>query len=277
MEKIHTTIFLLDEGGFVSEQLLRDIRRINKQLHNMSGYRVPLMELATTLGEILQAGVVITNQDGLIGGIFCPSDIPVIDFLYGLSYGDRVDSKVNEQFLSVFSTKQNVDVLATYYSDYSYKAESYETFVVPVDISGSRLGTVFCYRLHKSFETDDIILGEYISTVVSIENLNKTYLEARTNQELELAAKNAVRALSGLELKAAEAVLKEALKTKEAIIISHIADNYGISRTIIVNAIKKMAGAGVLRASSMGVKGTYVRVENPYLDRMIQTALFKGY
>ena len=46
---------------------------------------------------------------------------------------------------------------------------------------------------------------------------------------------------------------------------SRVAAKYGITRSIIVNAIKKLEGAGVLEVQSMGMRGTHIRVLNESL------------
>ena len=46
------------------------------------------------------------------------------------------------------------------------------------------------------------------------------------------------------------------------VVTSKLAKQYGITRTVIVNALRKLASAGVVRTKSSGVKGTYIEVLN---------------
>ena len=39
----------------------------------------------------------------------------------------------------------------------------------------------------------------------------------------------------------------------------------GITRSVIVNALRKLESAGVVEARSLGMKGTYIRILNDYL------------
>jgi transcriptional pleiotropic repressor len=39
----------------------------------------------------------------------------------------------------------------------------------------------------------------------------------------------------------------------------------GITRSVIVNALRKFESAGVIESRSLGMKGTYIKVLNPYL------------
>ena len=43
---------------------------------------------------------------------------------------------------------------------------------------------------------------------------------------------------------------------------SRIADEAGITRSVIVNALRKLESAGVIESKSSGMKGTYIKVTN---------------
>jgi len=49
------------------------------------------------------------------------------------------------------------------------------------------------------------------------------------------------------------------------LVASKIADQLGITRSVIVNALRKFESAGVIESRSLGMKGTYIKVLNPYL------------
>ena len=46
------------------------------------------------------------------------------------------------------------------------------------------------------------------------------------------------------------------------LVASRIADRVGITRSVIVNALRKFESAGVIQSKSSGMKGTYVKVMN---------------
>ena len=46
---------------------------------------------------------------------------------------------------------------------------------------------------------------------------------------------------------------------------SKIADRVGITRSVIVNALRKFESAGVIESRSSGMKGTYIKVVNDYV------------
>ena len=49
------------------------------------------------------------------------------------------------------------------------------------------------------------------------------------------------------------------------LVASKIADRVGITRSVIVNALRKFESAGVIESRSLGMKGTYIRVLNDRL------------
>ena len=75
-------------------------------------------------------------------------------------------------------------------------------------------------------------------------------------------------AISTLSYSEYEAVLHifEELNGEEGLLIaSKIADKAGITRSVIVNALRKFESAGVIETRSLGMKGTYIKVLNEHL------------
>ena len=51
---------------------------------------------------------------------------------------------------------------------------------------------------------------------------------------------------------------------------SKIADRVGITRSVIVNALRKFESAGVIESRSSGMKGTYIRVINDFVFKELE-------
>ena len=68
--------------------------------------------------------------------------------------------------------------------------------------------------------------------------------------------------MSASELQAVKAVFAELDGTEGILVASRIADNTGITRSVIVNALKKFDSAGVISTRSSGMKGTKIKVLN---------------
>ena len=71
--------------------------------------------------------------------------------------------------------------------------------------------------------------------------------------------------LSYSELEAVEHIFKELGDTNGLLVASKVADKVGITRSVIVNALRKLESAGVVEVRSLGMKGTYIRILNDYL------------
>ena len=64
-------------------------------------------------------------------------------------------------------------------------------------------------------------------------------------------------------------ILKEAIEhifeelggNEGLLIASKVADRVGITRSVIVNALRKLESAGVIESPSLGMKGTFIKVK----------------
>ena len=161
--------------------------------------------------------------------------------------------------MDVLSTKENANPETI---GISTSGENIKAVIMPVDIAGERMGTVFIYRPDEEFSVDDIILSEYVNTVIQLEMMRAIYEEKMDTKRLRTVSRAACESLSSSEKEAIKYVIKELQGDEGIIIASHISAQYGITRSIIVNAIKKLEGAGVLESKSMGMKGTHLKFYN---------------
>ena len=72
----------------------------------------------------------------------------------------------------------------------------------------------------------------------------------------------AINSLSYSELEAIEHIFEELDGSEGLLVASKIADRVGITRSVIVNALRKLESAGVIESRSLGMKGTYIKVLN---------------
>ena len=138
----------------------------------------------------------------------------------------------------------------------------YRAIITPIDIAGERLGTLFVYRLENQYGIDDIILSEYGTTVVGLEMMRSVNEEsAEENRKVQIV-KSAIGTLSFSELEAITHIFDEMEGREGILVASKIADRVGITRSVIVNALRKFESAGVIESRSSGMKGTYIKVLN---------------
>lgn len=244
----------------MSVQLLDKTRKINKLLHNNNSQKVVFNDICDVLSEILEANSLVISKKGKVLGVGTHNGTSEITELIADRVGGFIDEMLNERLLSILSTKENVN-LATLGFD-EENVNRYQAIISPIDIAGSRLGTVFIYKEEKGFDIDDIILSEYGTTVVGLEMMRSVNEEnAEENRKISIV-KSAISTLSFSELEAIIHIFEELNGNEGVLVASKIADRVGITRSVIVNALRKFESAGVIESRSSGMKGTYIKVIN---------------
>ncbi|MDV2932308.1 GTP-sensing pleiotropic transcriptional regulator CodY [Enterococcus faecalis] len=248
--------------------LLEKTRQVNELLQKNNLFDVqaelPYNKMAMILGDILESNAYIISSSGDL-----------------LGYTEKLDVN-NARIKNMFKEKkfpqgytEAVDMLkvteANIPIDSDLTAFPFEsrdlypfglTTIVPLYGAGKRLGTIILARVEKSFNEDDLVLAEYSATVVGMQIL---YHQSRTIEaevRSATAVQMAINTLSYSELKAVHAIF-EALDGEEGrLTASSIADEIGITRSVIVNALRKLESAGIIESRSLGMKGTYLKVLN---------------
>lgn len=174
--------------------------------------------------------------------------------------GGFIDSMLNERLLGVLSTKENVNLETLGFEKTDSK--KYQAMVTPIEIAGERLGTLFFYKCNEQYEIDDIILCEYGTTVVGLEMLRAVNEESAEESRKQAVVKSAISTLSFSEMEAIIHIFDELDGMEGILVASKIADRVGITRSVIVNALRKFESAGVIESRSSGMKGTYIKVLN---------------
>ncbi len=244
----------------MSVQLLDKTRKINKLLHNNSSSKVVFNDICDVLCDILESNILVISRKGKVLGVGTRPDIEEIDELIEDKVGRFVDKMLNERLLSVLSTKENVNLTTLGFADEYVK--KYQAIITPIDIAGERLGTLFIYRSGEPYDIDDIILSEYGTTVVGLEMMRSVNEESAEETRKKTIVKSAINTLSYSELEAIIHIFEELDGNEGILVASKIADRVGITRSVIVNALRKFESAGVIESRSSGMKGTYIKVLN---------------
>ncbi len=258
----------------VTSALLEKTRRINKILQKTAGQHVDFKQVAEVLKNVIHANAYIADRQGKILGHSL-----VEEFECELMVNQVIESGVfpedyNDYLLKNEETRIN---LKQKHNDcvFSEKTEclftNKITTIIPIIGGGKRLGTLLLARFAELFNDEDTILGETGATVVGMEILRSKAEQIEEEARNKAVVQLAVGTLSYSELEAVEHIFEE-LKGEEGLLVaSKIADQLGITRSVIVNALRKFESAGVIESRSLGMKGTYIKVLNPYLlDELIK-------
>ena len=220
-------------------------------------------DICEVLTEILDSNVLEVSKKGKVLGKSKCDGVPYIQELIVNEVGKHIDVMLNERLLSILSTKENVNLQTLGFSEEEVKG--YQAIITPIDIAGERLGTLFIYKNNQMYEIDDIILSEYGTTVVGLEMLRSVNEESAEESRKEHIVQSAISTLSYSELEAIIHIFDELNGTEGILVASKIADRVGITRSVIVNALRKFESAGVIESRSSGMKGTYIKVVNDYV------------
>lgn len=244
----------------MSVQLLDKTRKINKLLHNNNSTKVVFNDICQVLSEILDANILVISKKGKVLGITNKDDVEPISELIMNEVGDHIDNALNERLLNILSTKENVNLETLGFE--LPDIDNYVGLITPIDIAGERLGTLFQYRKQTQFNIDDIILSEYGTTVVGLEMMRSVNEENAEESRKVAIVCSAISTLSFSELDAIKHIFRELEGNEGILVASRIADSVGITRSVIVNALRKFESAGVIESRSSGMKGTYIKVLN---------------
>lgn len=257
-----------------SVQLLDKTRKIGKLLHNNNSSKVVFNDICKVMLDIMESNVLVISKKGKVLGVGKSDGIESINELIDENVGGFIDTMLNERLLSVLSTKENVNLETLGFE--GIDVNKFKAIITPIEIAGERLGTLFIYKTESLYEIDDIILCEYGTTVVGLEMLRAVNEEnAEENRKLSVV-KSAISTLSFSEMEAIIHIFDELNGMEGILVASKIADRVGITRSVIVNALRKFESAGVIESRSSGMKGTYIKVLNDAVYDEIRKLKEKG-
>lgn len=244
--------------------LLVKTRQINAMLQESGGEAVNFKEMAEKLSTVIEANVFIVSRRGKLLGFEIHQQIEN-DRMKQMFDMRQFPEEYTKKLFEVRETSSNLDIESAYTA---FPVENKELFqeglttIVPIMGGGERLGTLLLARMTDQFHDDDLILAEYGATVVGMEILREKTevieVEARSKAVVQMA----INSLSYSEHEAIEHIFKELDGEEGLLVASKIADRVGITRSVIVNALRKLESAGVIESRSLGMKGTYIKVLN---------------
>lgn len=255
-------------------KLLEKTRRLNKSLESFGSKPVSFSELSEILSSILDANVYIANKRGKVLGYELSDGFECDEIESEILSERKFPEKYNDGLLTHRETKENLeqepdcvfDEIPGH--DYSEKIET----IVPINSGGDRLGTLVLARFGEKFTEEDLILAEYSATIVGMEILRSKSEEFEEEARKKSVVQMAIGTLSYSELEAMEHIFNELEGDEGLLVASKIADRVGITRSVIVNALRKLESAGVIESRSLGMKGTHIKILNDKLkDQLIKT------
>ena len=253
--------------SLAEKELLGKTRRINNLLARTQS--VDFGSISGVLGSVLNANVYITGKQGNILGYSLLDNFEcdlMIDTV--ISKGEFPRAYVN-WLMKIDKTSPNRRSKrgrCAYKENAKCDRSDKCTTIVPIYGGGERMGTLIVAKYGDAFNDGDLLLAEYGAAVVGMELLRdhtqKIEVDARKRATVQIS----VDTLSSSEKQAIINIIG-ALEGKldGLLVTSKIAESKNITRSVVVNALRKLESAGIIESKSLGMKGTYIRILNEYL------------
>lgn len=257
----------------MSMELLNKIRKLNEILQESSEAVFSFNDMCRVLSDLADANVYVINRNGKVLGVHYTIEsesAAIVDPETGV---ERFPAEYNEALMKVKETMVNVSHEEAL-EIFKYEYDTFDKFylIIPINSGGHRLGTFIATRYKPEFSADDVIMGEYGATVIGLEILRRKILKNEAEERKTSTVQMAIGTLSYSEIEAVKQIFKE-LKGEEGLLVaSKVADRSGITRSVIVNALRKLESAGVIETRSLGMKGTHIKILNSRFTEELEKA-----
>ncbi|MBZ4654252.1 MAG: putative GTP-sensing transcriptional pleiotropic repressor CodY [Peptococcaceae bacterium] len=235
--------------------LLEKTRILHQLLQKSASQTLNFNTIADELSRVVEASVYVIGRKGKLlgkteissthGGLFSAEEL--------------ANGQVSESNLQWVFGYTHTEV------NFMPKDTNFYCILAPVFGSGERMGTVVYAREDRAYTPAEIILAEYGASVAGMQILRSANEKMENEARKKTVVQLALEVLSYSELEAVKYIFSEIEGSEGFLVASKLAEEYKLTRSVIVNALRKLESAGVIDARSLGMKGTYIKVLNDYL------------
>ena len=94
----------------MSVQLLDKTRKISQLLYNNTTRKIIFNDICEVLTQVLNSNVLVISKKGKALGVSKAKNTPALQELITDQVGGYIDPQLNERFLAILSTKENVNL-----------------------------------------------------------------------------------------------------------------------------------------------------------------------
>lgn len=254
-------------------ELLETTRQVGRALQGRrEGSRPDYSKLARILCEFSTSNVYLVARDGQILGYSW------VDEYHSEAIASFIEQGYWPESYTEMLAQQRETVLSRdggmLYEDQATGDRT--ALYVPIYGGSERLGTLVLGRANSNFSTRDLVLAEYLATLMGLEILHDRSRQIEEDSRERLVVSMAMKALSYSEIDAVNHIItklqeiaaektghRDSNSCEGVVIASKIADQVGVTRSVIVNALRKLESAGIIESRSLGMKGTFIKVLSP--------------
>ena len=243
--------------------MLEKVRKLNWVLQEAPKGNFSFKDLCSILSQLMDSNVYVLDTDCvLLGADLTNAEDATIttDPETGMDmlpkeYAEKL-AEVNET-LANLQNEQVLEIL-----EYEEKTRSKYHTIIPILGGGERWGTMLLARYKPEFSEEDLVLAEVGATCVGLEIQRVKSLQDEEEAREQEVVRMAISTLSYSETEAVQRIFEELDDTEGILVASKIADKSRITRSVIVNALRKLESAGIIESKSLGMKGTHIKVLN---------------
>ncbi len=165
---------------------------------------------------------------------------------------DRLDNDYFRQFKTTDIQRENITVNGE--------------FVVVAPLISSRENLGFLVAVKKeAFSEMEVVIFEMFRNfaIATLYNINRD--KNFSTQRQKNIVKNSIGSFSYSELHAIVSIFNELEGSEGVVVASSVSEKYSVTRSVIVSALRKFESSGVIESRSLGAKGTFIKVINPFL------------
>ena len=237
------------------KQLLEHIRRLSLVFLRPDNKAPDLTDGAKAIAEVTSSAVLVINNAGDI----------LANYLNEVKTGERLKLMGESGSLACDSDLlMLIKGSATLFNEPYPASATSMCIMVPIVGGGGRLASLFLNRPEGSFENLHLILAEVGAALMGMIILQAESVQVDKDNRNRALAEGAFESLSYSEVEAIREILKNINNKESVVVASKIADGLGITRSVIVNALRKFESAGIIESRSLGMKGTFIRVKNKH-------------
>lgn len=248
--------------------LLENVREMSREIQRYAGTADEFTRMARVLTDLIGSNTYVVDTRGRVLGYSTERGFECDVLVEEVLEERRFPPNYNQALLTVRETHPNVtqkERTCVFKEGEPCIQSGKVTTIIPIFGGGERLGTLLLARFNEEFSDEDLVLGEYGATVLAIEMMRNKAERAEEEARRKAAVQVALGTLSYSELEAVRHIFEELSGQEGLLVASKIADRVGITRSVIVNALRKFESAGVIESRSLGMKGTHIKVLNDYL------------
>ncbi len=246
-----------------SNQVVEPIRKLNRVFLMPKSEHDDFRDEIKAIAEVTKSAVILLDKDGSI----------LVSYTGEFALGSRLESSIEKGFFeadAVLSSKiKNAEPQVN--ESYVEEGSSKNIFftMLPIRSGSARLGSILFLHPERELDRDQLILAEVSATLAGMYVKHKTSEQEEEEARNKELAEGAFESLSFSEVEAIREILRKITNNESIVVASKIADNLGITRSVIVNALRKFESAGIIESRSLGMKGTLIKVKNMHAMEII--------